>query len=105
LVREPGDHFDSVVLFLLLEFLRQNAVGIAGSSHVDAQAGVAALRKPGMDRFVARAGLVALAIGHVFDDGGDWATRCVVGEPQASGEEGTVRQRDEDVFVCCHVCA
>ena len=94
----PFDHLDAVVELAGFPFAAQEPVGIPGSADVHPKAGIAVPRDVVVDATVARAVVVALAVGHVLDDGRHGVGLRVLGEPEPSREAPPVGERDEDVL-------
>ena len=94
----PFDHLDAVVELSGLPFAAQEPVGIPRAADVHPQARVAVTRNVTMNAIVARAEVIALAVGHVLDDGRDRLGFRILGEPQPGRQPPTVGERDEDVL-------
>src|SRR5262245_4046353 len=98
LLRDPSDHFQSVVVLLMQIFVEQQSVRIAGASEIDAHGGVSMAREVVVHGLVARACEVTLAVRDVFQDRRNWSRFGVRGQPDAPGQTTTVRHRDPAVF-------
>ena len=96
LLAQPADDLNRVVQFLREIFVFQQAIGLAGAAHIDADGCVAVRGEIAVHRLVATTRAVALAVGDIFEDRRDRGR--VVGQPEAGGEAGAVGERDEEVF-------
>ena len=97
LAHQPGNHLLGVGEFLLGVFVLHDAVGIAIAAHVDAHTGVTVASQIGVRQGITHDSAVALAVGQVFQNGGN---RMLVGihrQPHAGGKAGAVGQGNESV--------
>ena len=97
LTRDPGDRLQRIVLLEFEVFVVEQAVGIAGAAHVDANGGEAGGGEIGMHRLVTPTRRVAFAVRDIFDNGGR-RPGGRFGKPQSRREPRSVFQLDEDIF-------
>ena len=109
--RDPGDDLERVVQLLLGVLVEQHAVGVARAAQIDPHGGIAGLREITVDRLVARAHEVALAIRDVLENrryGLEFGAR---GQPDPRRDPAAVGHGDPDVLDlddvgdvdCCHL--
>ena len=95
---DPGDDLERVLVLLPGVFVAQHAVGIARAAHVDAHRGIAVAGKIAVDRLVAAAREVALAVGDALQDGRHRLASRRARQPDAGRDPAAVRHRDPDVL-------
>ena len=93
LLGEPGDHFLGIPLLDFEVLVHLQAIGVAGSAHVDPHPGIAVSCKPVVVHVVARRGGIALAVGDVFEDRGDRPLLGALRQPQLGREAAAVGER------------
>ena len=95
---DPGHHFQAVVVFLFEVFIIKDTVGFAGPAQVYPDAGITVSGQVGVANSVTNGGSIVLAIGNVFEQGGEGLRLRVQREPDPGGEPGAIRQRNPGMF-------
>ena len=80
---DPANHFNGVVLLLLCIFIQHHAFAVTASAHIHANGGIAVARKIRVGKCIAHNGAIALAIGQIFQHGGNGMPIRIHGQPHA----------------------
>ncbi len=98
LIGHPAQDFLAVSQFLLKVFVGQDTFRVAAAPDIDPQGRIAVSGIVVVVTGVAQPGKVALAIGDVLQDARDRLLPAAAGEPEPTGQAGSVRHRDPDVL-------
>jgi len=100
--RQPGYHFHAIVLLLFCIFVEQQAIRVAATSDIDANARVAVAGQIRMSQRVPLVSPVALAIWEILQDRRNRALFGIVGQPDAGCQHRAVSQRYQRVLDNTH---
>jgi hypothetical protein len=100
--RQPRDHLHAIVLLLLGVLVEEQAIRLAATSNIDANAGVAVAGQIRMRQRVPLVSPVALAVGEILQDRRNRVLFGVIGQPDAGRQRRAVFQRDQHVLDDAH---
>src|SRR5206468_6149752 len=92
--RDPPDDLSAVLELLLVVLVEEDTVRVARAAHVDAHGRIAVPGEVAMDRFIARARQVPLAVRDVLEDRRRRRDLRPGGKPDAGREPAAVAERD-----------
>ena len=96
--RQPRDHLERVVLFLLSVFIGQQAIRFAAAPDIDTDGGIAVARKIGMHQRVALIRAGSLAVRQVLEDRRNRIPHAVRRQPDTRGQVRSITQRNQRVL-------
>ena len=74
------------------------AIGLTRAAHINADCGIAVLREIAVHRLVAASRAVALAVGNIFEHGGNGIFLGAFRQPQARTKTGAILESDPQML-------
>src|SRR5215472_3993589 len=102
LCRQPRNHLYAIILLLLCVFIEQQAIRIAATSDVDANARVTVAGQIGMSQCISFVSSVALTIWEILQDRRNRILFGIVGQPDTRRQSRTVFQGYQRVLDDTH---
>ena len=99
---QPRNHLHAIVLLLSCVLVEQQAIRLATTSNIDANARVAVAGQIRMRQRVALVSPVALAIWEILQDRGNWVLFGIIGQPDARRQRRAVFQQDQRLLDHAH---